>query len=259
MPPAFRFLHQIIQIQFANSIQTLSTDIQDVAKTRGQNRHLNILFNASQDEKVILQSPTASTIVEVYPQSATLTTNYFGEYVAPEAWQDRLTYCLNKLDSLFELFEKVQAKPVYFSISNIARMSAGGEKPEKLRSAVKQALNIPDFMAENQSMFDFSMRVSREILPEDESTNAQTFSNSYVSWYQSRSYSGPPKEILNLWEMQLSEEGIEFKYDRNNKSGLMKGKRDWSFSDFREIANQTMRDLFNAFDPIDTRIKNFLV
>lgn len=257
MSSNFRFIQQAIQLEYE-----LQTDIPhkicEAAKERGSDRHLNVNALASKESITIIQSPTGSTQVQLLPSQTNMATYYFGEYAATEASESRKKYCHDKLSSLFYLLERAGVCPLYFGISNIVRMSAAGIHPDKLKKAAMRVLDIPSFMSEETPIFDFSFRVARVVPPKVEGTPPLIFSNININWYQTRSYSGPATMIIRIWDMNLNEEGLEFKYDRNNKYGLMSGKRDWSFKDFLEIMDQTMNDIGQAFQVIEEGINKYL-
>ncbi|MHB9149786.1 MAG: hypothetical protein ACYC33_06875 [Thermoleophilia bacterium] len=249
----FVFVHQNIQLDYGEVVD-LPRKILAKAGDVSERRHLNINFLGSDESRAILQSPTSSTSVEITSKRIALMTNYFGELAGVDAFAERRKYADDKLRALIDWLSGTGLLPVYFGITSVAHMSAEGHDPTMLKNAAARALCIPPLMHENAPLYDFSFRVARAVEGIEDSSVGDFFSNLSVNWYQTRSYSGPPIHQISVWDMQLTEQGLEFRYDRNNKSALFAGRRDWSLEDFRAAAALTLTDIEPAFHPVASAI-----
>jgi hypothetical protein len=193
--------------------------------------------------------------VEVCPDRADLVTQYFGELTAPEAVRQRAEYARAKVRSLLGLFTEAGARFQYVGITNLARCSGGEVGVDRLRAAAAAALSLPRAVTDDADVFDFTVRVSRVV-------DDRVYSNVNVGWYQTRmaTFELPAVvstglRIMRDWDFPISDEGIEFRYDRNNKRGLFNGKRQWSSDEVAGIVDATMTGTGPALERITSAIE----
>lgn len=255
MLPPLTFSQHVIQLEYGRDDGIPGRALESAKHLDG--RALNLNHLVSDQNKTLLQSPTSSTVVEIGPAKCAYISHYFGEFAAPEASKARVDYCLEKLDALVPVLEAAKVVPMFIGVSVVVNVPAGGIDPKELKTAAVAALGLPGFLAESSGLpYDFSVRVAREITADDGSP--YLFSNVSMNWYQTRTYSGPLVPVVREWEMQLAEEGLEFRYDRNNKAGLFAGRRQWGFSEYRRIAADTLRDSSETVGALYEEVKNKL-
>ncbi len=249
----FQVINQTIRVAY-----DVSPALLERVRTAVQGRrdeHLNLNHLASTAERLLVQSPTGTTRVEILPDRADLVTQYFGEFTGPPAAAQRAEYAKAKVRSLVGLLTEAEARFKYVGITNLARCSAGEIGVDRLRMAAVAALSVPRSVSDDCDVFDFTLRVSRIV-------DANVYSNVNVGWYQTRMATfelpvGVPSglRILRDWEFPVSDEGIEFRYDRNNKRGLFAGKQAWSSDEVAGIIDATMSDLGPALTRITSAVE----
>jgi hypothetical protein len=201
---------------------------------------LNINFQASDSEQVILQSPTNSTIVELKQQEALLRVHFFDAYRDfEEKAPARRGYTLQKLDALLGLLEE---EPVTFNLVALvflARHRVQSAEAPGLRAALADAYPTIALFSGGQPLFDVDLRVSH--------TEDDAFVNHGLRWYQERRamlvLGGGSPLSLREWDLPLVEEGVEYKYDRNNKRALFDGQREWSGAKTRSFVENALDKL----------------
>lgn len=251
MVQPFQFVMQTAQVQWdaeAGFLDRLRTS----AQVRGDDGHLKLNTLASNTENVLLNSPTGRTVIQVSTERAILTTSYFGEFLASEEVPARTEYTQNKLRSLLQLLIEAGACLLYFELSNVARASVDStSEADSVRRAVARSLGASAVLPQGEEPFDFSIRVSRQ-------HGQDTFSNVHLNWYQTRSIAIPSGVTFTRfrdWDMSLIQEGLEFRYDRNNKLGLLGGRRDWSVDVFLRIAREAMADMIPTLARVDSSVR----
>jgi len=167
-------------------------------------------------------------------------------------WDARAKYSEAKAKAILELLEAAGTKFSFLGITTVARWSTRGKDAEEARAAVQGAFGGLDLLSEGESPYDFSLRASRVV-------GENQFSNIFLNWYQSRSVTVAlqvPKGVvptgfsLNEWDMPLEEEGIELRFDRNNKRAMFEGCRDWTKDALLTMVCDTMKEMPISFDAV---------
>lgn len=201
--------------------------------------HLNVNQSLSRtDDRLILQSLTGGTVVHVGHNQAIMQTSYYDEYMKPEKQPERSSYANEKLRSLLTKLSQAGAKFSSFGIISSSKVTLKDNdigRNELLKMA-QTALHLNKLLSDQSTCYDFTIRVSKEV-------ESLFYSNMTLSWFQERQAALPigiggsqqvgPGGVslsaiqLNEWDMELVDEGIEIKYDWNNKLGLLRKKLDW--------------------------------
>lgn len=110
---------------------------------------------------------------------------------------------------------------------------------------------MPPLLTEGGPVEDFSLRASRVV-------DDIAFSNVWLTWFQERAFSvqmpfGVPPQVVRSvsvsdWDMPLVDEGIEFKYDRNNKFALQRGKLEWTVAELLTLVDGYTPAMMGALD-----------
>ena len=205
------------------------------------------------------RSLTGHTELTVAPDSASLVTSYTSDYTKSESGGQRLAYAEEKIRATFERFGQLGIKVIFLGTVVTAQLRGNDtDSPDKLKRAAARAFSLNEALAEGEEVFDFQIRTSRTV-------GEDVFSNLGVSWFQERVFSMPVSPLALLsgqqllvrdWEaLTVIGEGIALTYDRNNKHGLFKGKRDWADEEFIRMAVAGLRDSGPAFDGVCKAIK----
>lgn len=246
----FRFSYQTVAVHCGWQEGDWAKRLKDAAKQTGPS-DLNVFHGGSTDELVVLQSPTSSTRVAVKPDRAELKTEYFDEFMVSSEWSKRSDYSRAKVSVLLGLLESAGAKFSFIGLTTVAHWSTKSESPDRLRKAVSDAFPGVSNLSEGEVPYDFSLRASRIVGDE--------FSNIFLNWYQSRSVTiavrmprgaEPQGLSINEWDMPLDDEGLELRFDRNNKHALFGGKREWTREALQQIVERTMTDMQGSFDSV---------
>lgn len=236
---SFAFRTQAVQVDFQPPPGVVARLHAAIGQLRGDVLNLNHV--ASTDERLLLQSPTGSTQVEVVAGRVTMQTQLFGDFVAPAAGERRAQYMRSKLAFMLPVLEDAGAVLHYLGTSTEARASAAsfGDRSSLHRAAVAAAGIRPE-LTEGQQCFDFTLRASRAV-------DDCIFSNVILQWYQDRAVTmqmiDPTQMVaarFAMWDLPLTDEGLQFQYDRNNKVGLFAGRRQWSAAEFVAMAGDAI-------------------
>jgi hypothetical protein len=154
-------------------------------------------------------------------------TQFFGEFAKKEANQQRLEYAQSRFGALLALMSEAKIQPLYCDVATVAHMSGKGAdyRHEQLVRAAAKSFQLRGPLSENQEPFDFLLRVSRVIDPD-------YFSSIWLAMYQERVFeliqppgSVPPQPMVMFdWQGALMDEGLELRYERNNKRALWAGR-----------------------------------
>lgn len=224
----------------------------------GSSTCLNMNQLMSSEDKLVLLSPTGSTVAEVFPSKIRMATRLYGNFSMPESGKIRAAYASEKLDYLLSSIREEGAEPLYVGVSSVARASAQSAKDSdgarRLKQLAASAIGWNPLLAESEDVFDFSIRVSREVGSSD-------FSNVYTSWFQERRLDVPVEAgqsvHIGLWEMPVVDEGLEFRYERNNKRALLHDKRlKWSNEDLVSVVVKGIEGANRALSPVLSLVQN---
>lgn len=238
----FRFAFHTVSIAFS-PIQGLLDRVADRARKNAD----HVLFVSRTDDEVLLQSGSGSTQVIVRQADLLAQTTYYGSFIEPPAWGARSDYALVKLDALLKVLSDAGARLSFIGLTLVARLSARNADREALRTAAATAFGASPQLTQDQPCFDFSLRASRVVEPDE-------FFNLYVNWYQSRSaavaiHSGSGLVLApQPWQMHLEDEGVEFRFDRNNKHALFRGDLMWTGDRMMEVAKRSVNDFRPAYE-----------
>lgn len=230
---------------------TLGARLRKVFENEGRNDDLNLNIAASQGERLVLQSVTGSTTVQVLPNTARLQTTYFGDFEIPSNDSKRADYAARKVGRLLALLDAGGVRLTFFGAVAEAHVEAPTGEENRLRSATLDALKISPLLGDD--VYDFSLRASC-------ASSDDVFSNTSVNWFTTRTFAlegdagAVPGLVFSEWDMSPIAEGVELKYDRNNKRGLFAGKREWSSKEFLDIALGTLNDSRSTFEKLSSQI-----
>lgn len=233
--------------------ETLVERLRTAVAASGRDADLNLNVASSAKDRLLFQSVTGSTVVHVARTQARLQTTYFGDFEQPARATERSAYAEKKLGRLLTLLGECGARLTFFGAVVEARLDAPEGQGNELRAVVKDVLHVSPLMMSSEAVYDLSVRIS-SVHSDD------VFSNTSINWFTERvfAFDGPPETapglVLNEWDMSPGIEGVELKFDRNNKRGLFAGKRDWTADDFMGIALGAMRDAVPAFGKLESAI-----
>lgn len=236
---SFAFRTQAVQVDFDPPPGLVARLRASLGPLRGDVLNLNHV--ASADERLLLQSPTGSTQVEVVAGRITMQTQLFGDSADPAAGNRRADYMKSKLEFMLTAIEGAGAAIHYLGVSTEARMSASSfADPTELRRAAVAAAGVQPELTGGQLCYDFTLRASRVM--ED-----GTYANVTLQWYQDRAVTlqmiDPTQTVaarFAMWDLPLADEGLQFQYDRNNKAALFAGRRRWSAAEFVAMAGDAI-------------------
>ena len=202
-----------------------------------------------------LLSPQGSTQGSLTPWQLRLHTHFFDGFEEPEAHGRRDPYFLRKLAAVAEALQKQGASLSFVGVTQRARARLDPDMQDEARQAVREALvQGRGLLSASAELYDFSLRVSRYL-------GDSGFFNTTVSWYQTRVYRDtplPPGQavLLQPWQGEVEEEGIELLFDMNNKRGLFEGKKDWTWEEMRDVVEEGMRAIEPALSSLRSSIEN---
>ena len=240
---AFRFAFQTVSIQYA-ATDGLIDQIADNARSVGDGEL--IVVGRNPDDSLLLQSASGSTQLVAGPDQTLSHTAYYGNFAEEGAWDERGAYGLRKIEALLGLLSSASARLSFIGLTTVAQLSVRDLNGEALRRAAATAFGVLPLLTEGEPCFDFSLRASRAVEPD-------VFSNIYANWFQQRSapMSMGPAQMSHRpfkpWQMHLDDEGVELRFDRNNKRGLYRGTTDWTAERFVAIARQAFADLPGSY------------
>lgn len=215
---------------------------------------LNLIPLLSKQNVLVFQSPTASTQVVIQSDRVDLTTRYFGDFVKLDADEPRHSYATRKLKRVFEVLDEGKVPLLFFGTILSARRAAHTEdEKQALRDAATSKLGIGAF-TDGESCHDFEVRASRVV-------NGLVFENTYLRWFVERSLQlhvdrgdgeplPPGPTSLAEWDIPQSDEGVEYKFDWNNKHSIFSGRRRWSKEDFLSLLDGFFGASQSAFDRV---------
>ncbi len=207
-------------------------------------RELNIAFLEGRDRRTLLQSPTNSTKGEVRADGTNLVTQYYGDFVAPGRHDLRKEYTTRKLHTLLDWLTRAKIRPDFLGLIATARIRVDRAQRENAVSSVVAGFGLPALVASDR-VYDFVVRAS-EAAAVAEEEDPWCFANAQLSWFQTRQLSLSPSELASFpadrlvfrdWDLKLVEEGLEIKFDLNNKRALRNGRRIWATEDHLAMAN----------------------
>jgi hypothetical protein len=231
----------VIQYDFNPAI------IERLAATTEIDPHLNVNRLLSNPSVTVLQSPTSSSLAEVSAGQAILRTQYFGEYIAPENRDAREQYTLAKAKRLLALLSSAEARFTVCGVVTVLRCSIREPSAQHIIKKKVQDL-LPGIAALScgGDAFDFQFRATRR-------KDGGRFCGIQLSWYQERGMFLPVTVgaplMISDWQMPLADEGLEVRYDQNNKAGLFDGRLVWSSSDFLALIQSCLRDMLADLAP----------
>jgi hypothetical protein len=250
----FEFRQQDIFLQFdadAGVAERIRARPADAAPAE-----LNVNALMSRPDLLVMQSPTSSTVVEIAADRAVMRTRYFDDFVEMGRFAERAAYARRKAERLLTVLGDAGAQLRFIGLVSLARSPVRETTAQDEIRRRLQKLGGVGLLSEGSLPFDFLLRVSR-VADEDRYSNVQ------LSWYQERTFSltldnlGPERTAykqLHDWEMPLSDEGLELRYDQNNKRGLHGGRRDWSAQLMLSVIDRYFADLAPAVTKITTQL-----
>lgn len=254
---AFSIRSQTIHLVFDSKEGIISAIRESVKAERDE--HLNINYPASMGDRLVFQSITGSTRAEITDDRAVLQTKFFGDFTDAGQCDARRDYSRAKVGRLIEILRR-QTTISFIGINIDARWSLSemGLPREAVVKAVRDEFLSGTSLTEGENPYDFTLRVSRVVPPD-------MFSNISLGWYIERSILIPVDlaqvgvVAFREWNLPVSDEGLEFKYDRNNKFGLMQGKADHDLESLLAVVMSAHESLPNAIgnisEPLGRRLE----
>ncbi len=191
---------------------------------------------ASSSNVIVVQSPTGTTRGQLASDRASLQSDFFDEHQVEGSHDLRFRYIAEKVEALLRWAERAEVSTTMLGLILVARSPVPRERRARVVEKAAGAFGLSAIVDEGAVPFDFVARASRVVDP-------WYFTNTQVSWYQVRSVSvGEPlvpgqtvPVRVSDWEMRLEEEGLEIRFDWNNKHALFNGKFEWSADDHLAI------------------------
>lgn len=219
------------------------------------NAHLTINRPLSKNnDRLVLQSLTGSSTVNILPHQSLLNTTYYDSYTGDASHPDRVAYACAKISTLLDYLAHAGARMSFFGVVSAARISINDNNLTKdaLLNAVIKFIGCSPAIADNASLFDFSVRFS--------TTDEDCFSNVSLSWFEERTMMVPITGqsghsgvvYLKDWDMTVGNEGIEIRWDYNNKFALRNNDRLWDKSRYLKLTNR----MFSTLPVTLARIKS---
>lgn len=203
----------------------------------------------------LLVTQSGSSQAQVAADSLVLSTQFFDGYDEHQNSAQRDDYLLRKLDALGAALEHAGIQIFFVGVTEIARSEVGehgidSEKAQILRGF----LTDRTLLSGADDAFDFTIRVARKL-------GAHAFFNSQLSWYQMRTQTialGPSElgrpQTMHPWDGTLDSQGLELRFDFNNKAGLFEGKKLWSWEELRGVVTEGLQTAVAVFPSIVARL-----
>jgi hypothetical protein len=163
-------------------------------------------------------------------------TSYPQHFTVAAAWQERSQDTSRKLGALLALLEEGGARPIFVALSYIAHMMIEPSQREIVKQRIAESLGM-NRLAPGDVAADFQTRMGIGV-------GDSGFLSMSASWFQLRTYQMPIPTVpqggiatvsFREWDATLSHEGVEVRFDINNKKGLYTGKRDWSIDELQDV------------------------
>lgn len=198
---------------------------------------LSVVGRAS--DEVLLASPSGSSQALIGTREAQLQTTFFGGWEAANRWDERRTYFEKKVGELTRELDEAGAGLLMLGMVLVGHLSVNREDGEDVKKALSSLIPSTSLPDSNKAVFDFQIRAS-QVFSED------GFFNSYISWFESRSFNVPQPGARTItttlktfhWEGILEDQGIEIRFDFNNKHGLFLSKRSWSADSLLDLISE---------------------
>lgn len=250
VPVTCKFESQMTQVVFEASTDIVTALVSHLREHPSTELTVNFVeTREASGQAVVLQSPTGSTKIRVEHGRAIAQTTYFNGFVSPERWTERDDYFAKKSRTLLDALSACGVKLLMLGATTTVRIPNTKDADADFRLASHRAFAVPRHLVSDAEPYDFALRVSRVL-------DTNLFFNTHVGWYQSRSISvqvslqGGPSlpRIPALWEAALEEEGIEIKYDWNNKAALFEGRRDWTADQLLNLSRTALEESRRVHD-----------
>lgn len=203
-----------------------------------------------------LVTPSGSSRAQVGAHETVISTEFFDGFEEADSRDRRDEYILKKLDAIGENLERGGVRFLFIGLTQIAQLPLIGNAAKHYRRAtVPRLLARPEAMVGSGEPFDFTFRVSRHL-------GELAYFNVYVGWYQSRKHQilirADELAVAHPWDGVLDSEGLEVRFDMNNKRGLYDGKKRWSWAELRGVveigldeAGRSLGDVLEALPDVD--------
>ncbi len=194
-----------------------------------------------------LTSPSGHSQGMADVNAAVININFSGEFEKIESWEKRKEYIIRKVKALSAIVGGSETFHEFIGVTMIAR-SPGDDS---LRERAFKSVVPSTCLTQNQPVVDFTLRASHAL-------GVNGFFNAYVSWFQTRMFNFMvPRQTFQLmvreWEGALTEQGLEIRFDFNNKKGLYDGKRDWTTEEILELTEAGLREIKSAFEKLQAQ------
>ena len=222
-----------------------------------------VLALAAKTPQLVFVSRSGSTSALVGPLDATTTTTFFGGFEAPDAWETRNRYFLEKLSALMWALEESDVALEQAGVTITARLPVAALERDRCRQALARSLDPGRWLSGDEPPYDFTHRASRRV-------GEDGFLVTHVSWYQTRNYTfrlqvpqpvagmAQAQLVLRPWDGVVTAEGVELKLDVNNQQGLLRGRRTWTRDDLAGVLTRGLEQAEATFRRLADRITSEL-
>lgn len=228
----FKFVAQTFQIRYGSA--DVVAALRQTAGEATAPLHVNTLASPT-PQALTLQSATGSTRVRVERDNCQGNTQYFNDFLAADAWDLRNNYTVSKLSWLADRLGAAGAQFSLVGLTTLARLRVAPQDMDAIKLITARTFGGIGALAQGALPYDFSVRASRSV-------DDLFFANLFVNWYQTRVINIDPNSppMLLEWDMELEEEGLELRFDWNNKLGLFRGVRDWTPERVKNAVNRVV-------------------
>jgi hypothetical protein len=199
--------------------------------------------------KFALTSPSGKSQGTADIDGAVINTNFLGDFQNIGSWAQRHEYLIRKIKALFAIIEGSETVHGFIGVTMIARSPADkAQREQAFKSLVPSRC-----LTQAEPVYDFTLRASRDL------KGGLGFFNTYLNSFQTRTFTiqmpiGVPGPVsIRDWEGALSEEGLEIRFDINNKKGLYAGKRDWTGDELLQLAKAGFEEIRLAFEDLQAK------
>lgn len=227
MTPSFTFSNCAGEIHF----DLVSAFALDKAVASLPQEELVLIQADRASPQFVMTSPSGSMQVVLGDRSATLAVGFFGGFEELNAWSERRDYLRKKLGILLPALEAGGVRLRMLGITLKALWYVPNGEIAAVKRAMQSLLDPQGVLSPDADFYDFALRASRR-------HGVEGFFNTSFSWVQTRNYSVRPLVSSGTnpgfvaqfrpWEGQLVQEGVELRFDLNNKQALFAGDDTWT-------------------------------
>jgi len=247
VPFAFKFKHQIVAAQLDAPADFLKRFARESRRVPPDSL-LRWQTGAGISGPVVLKSGSGHTNFVADGDVIRGQTRYAtDDYQEPTAWETRGAYSRHRLQALFQIIEQAGGMPMMLAVTHVAACPIAKVDGASVRQQIAHGLGILDVLNSRTAPWDFTLRSGRPV-------GNDCFLSVQVAWYQTRSFTVVPRPgqptTIREWEGHVDEEGIELRFDFNNKLALFSGRVDSTGSQIIEAVDSAQNALPGEFEHV---------